>query len=139
MLATNTDIRNTREENMQNKPNLQINRHKYLHSKGLRKYLHPALLVSSNNQSSIIDNQWKRPTSPNGSRATGHESRFIQNEPNLQIRNTTYAIRYTRQFMQNEPNLKTRDKIKMQNKPNFTPNFSQKTLIFLHFFTNLPA
>ena len=45
--------------NMQNKPNLHTSIHKCLRNMDLQKYLHPALLVSTNNQSSIIDNQLK--------------------------------------------------------------------------------
>ena len=46
---------------MRNKPNLTKNGRKLSITKDLQKYLHPALLVSSNNQQSIIDNQLKGP------------------------------------------------------------------------------
>ena len=49
---------------MQNKPNLHKSSHKCLCNTDLQKYLHPALLVSTNNQSSIIDNQLRGPISP---------------------------------------------------------------------------
>jgi hypothetical protein len=59
------------------------------------------------------------------------EAEWIQ-RPNLQIRNTTYAIRYTREFMQNKPNFTNKEndirntRLFMQNKPNSETNIEPK-------------
>jgi len=121
--------------NMRNEPNLHKNSHNCLRNIDLRKYLHTALLVSTNNQQSIITNQLKgpnftltahMPNSPNGPRATGHGSRFMQNEPNLNQR----ATRDERQAtinMQNKPNFTSKESTKHANGANFTLYFPSET------------
>ncbi len=62
---------------MQNKPNLHNNSHKCLRKIGLHKYLYPALLVYTNNQSSIINNQWKGEPNSMTYAETKSKSEFI--------------------------------------------------------------
>jgi hypothetical protein len=58
------DYKDTRYENMQNKPNFKLT-------------LNPTWFMGTPNA--------HIPAAPHGSRATSHESRFMKNEPNLNI------------------------------------------------------
>ncbi len=88
-------------------------------------------------------------TSPNGSRATSHESRLMQNEPNYNqlIHSSTHILIHF--FMQNEPNLETspswptspngsratsHESRLMQNEPNHNQLIHSSTHILIHFF-----
>ncbi len=71
------------------------------------------------------------PTSPHEPRATGHESRLIQNEPNLTAQNVeakrmSQIRRRRTSGGQNEPNLNLNAPTKQANAENFTPIFSKK-------------
>jgi hypothetical protein len=116
-------LRVTGHEKMQNEPNLNKNSHNCLHNIDLQIYLHPALLVSANNQSSIINNQWKgEPNfkqqfipekhenvsiSQSLSRTFAHFSLRIHQKTRTFTQKYPKNAHFSQTFMQNEANFKT--------------------------------